>query len=49
MFCEDRSPLSEEDADLPLYDMIGETYVHGVMKGKALQREGFEWDGIYIR
>jgi len=43
------SALAEDDPDFPLYTMIGETYVHGLMKGEALSRDGFEWDGIYIQ
>ena len=41
--------LSEDDDDdTILYSMIGESYVHGVMKGEALEREDFEWGGIYL-
>ena len=39
---------NDEDADMPLYRMVGETYVHGIMKGGALERDGFEWGGIQI-
>ncbi len=38
----------DDDADSPMYSMIGETYMHGIMQGEALKREGFEWSGIYI-
>ena len=41
--------VAEDDADFKLYTMIGETYVHGIMKGEALSREDLEWSGIYIR
>ena len=36
------------EEDMQVYRMLGETYVHGVMKGEALKLEGFEWSGIGI-
>ncbi|KAL1631234.1 hypothetical protein SLS56_004482 [Neofusicoccum ribis] len=34
---------------LGLYKLIGEAYVHGMMKGEALQRDGFEWQDILLK
>lgn len=34
---------------LGLYKLIREAYVHGMMKGEALQREGFEWQDIFLK
>ena len=36
------------DHNVPPYTMIGETYVHGLMRGEALKTEGFEWNGVCI-
>ena len=36
------------DVNLQLYNMIGETYVHGIMHGEALEAAGFEWRRIGI-
>ena len=36
------------DEDMRVYRMLGETYVHGLMKGEALELEGFEWSGVGI-
>lgn len=38
----------EHDPETQSYTMIGETYVHGLMKGEALRTDGFEWNGICI-
>lgn len=31
------------------WQMIGECYVHGIMKGEALQDDDFRWDSIIVR
>ena len=36
------------DDGMDAYCMVGESYVHGLMKGEALKREGFGWGGIYV-
>jgi hypothetical protein len=41
--------VTEDETDFKLYTMIGETYVHGIMKGEAMSRDDLEWSGIYIR
>ena len=46
----------EDEADLPedledgmqVYHMLGETYVHGIMKGEAVAMKGFEWSGVGV-
>ena len=43
-----RSLPDNYEYDLPAYSMIGETYLHGLMKGEALSAEGFEWGSISI-
>lgn len=40
---------NDNDEEMKEYSMIGESYVHGLMNGEALQRGGFEWEGICIR
>lgn len=46
--CGKDSELSEDGDDTPLYSMIGETYVHGIMQGQCLKREAFEWGGVCL-
>ena len=36
------------DGDLPVCTMLGEAYVHGVMKGEMIGRPGFAWKRIAI-
>ncbi|KAL9116979.1 MAG: hypothetical protein Q9187_006489 [Circinaria calcarea] len=45
---DDISLPDEHDPEIQSYNMIGETYVHGLMKGEALKSNGFEWSGICI-
>lgn len=42
------STLTNEAAAEGCYIMVGETYVHGIMKGEALKRDSFEWGEIRI-
>lgn len=45
----EREAAAEQDyGDAQLYTLIGETYVHGLMSGEALHRDGFEWQDILL-
>ena len=45
---DDISLPDEHDSEIQSYTMVGETYVHGLMKGEALNLDGFEWSGICV-
>ncbi|KAB2571204.1 hypothetical protein DBV05_g10132 [Lasiodiplodia theobromae] len=44
-----KGPMEVDYGDLDAYIMIGETYVHGLMSGEALKRDGFEWKPVLIK
>lgn len=43
------APLILRERPDGLYEVIGDTYIHGIMKGETMEVPGFEWKEIGLR
>jgi hypothetical protein len=40
--------MGEMKEDNPLYVLVGEAYIHGIMHGEVMDRQDFEWRRLFF-